>query len=40
MLKSRLNSKNKVIEIDTCQVSALIRYGAAKMGKGRTENIG
>ena len=26
--------------LNTCAVSVLIRYGAAKMGKERTENIG
>ena len=40
MFKSTLNWKNKVIAINTCPVSVLIKYGAGKMGKGRTENIG
>ena len=40
MFKSALNWKNKVIAINTCALSVLIMYGAGKMGKGRTENIG
>ena len=40
MLTSKLNEKNKVIAFNTCTVSVLIRYGAGKIGKGKTENIG
>ena len=40
MLKSTLNWKNKVIAINTCALSVLIKYGAGKIGKRRTESIG
>ena len=40
MLKLKLNWKNKVIAINTCPVSVLIKYGVGKMDKGRTEDIG
>ena len=39
MLKSALNCKNKVIAINTCALSVLIRHGADKMGKRRTEKM-